>query len=148
MPDDIGGAIPDDMGGTMPDDQGAAIADDIGAAIADDIGAAMFGAAEAGIIPGMPPIIPIPAPMGKELTPHRQSHMHWPLFIVPIPGTTLALAIGIEELIVDMDEVIIVIEDVVVVLPMVSIARHAMSCELGALILKRIPAWQWSPWPQ
>ena len=117
---------------------------------ADDMGAAIVGAADAGIIPGMPPIIPIPipAPMGKEFTPQRQSHMHWPLFIVPIPGTTLALAIGIDELMVDMDEFIVIIEDAVVVPPRVSMARHAMSLSLGALILKRMPAWQWSPWPQ
>ena len=78
--------------------------------------------------------------------------MHWPLFIVPIPGTILALAIGIDELIgIDIVELIgidIFIEDVVIIPPLKSIARHAMSLSLGALILKRMPCWQWSSWPQ
>ena len=101
---------------------------------------AMVGADDAGIMPGIPPIQPIPTPGGKALTPQRQSHMHWPLLIVPVPGTTLALAMG-------MDELMVVMYDAVAVLPMVSIARHAASLEPG-LMLKRMPCSQWSAWPQ
>jgi hypothetical protein len=104
----------------------------------DDIGPANDGADAAGIIPGIPPIIPIPSPRGNALTPHRQSQLHWPLLIVPIPGTILAD--GIDEL-TDMAEV-------AMVPPIVSIARHAMSFWLGALILNRMPRSQWSAWPQ
>lgn len=121
----------------------------------DAMAPAIDGAADDGIIPGIPPIIPIPAPAGNALTPQRQSHMHWPLFIVPIPGTMLALAIGVvvEELIgidIVFEELIgidIIMDDVVAP-PMVSMALHAMSLSLGALMLKRMPRWQWSAWPQ
>ena len=34
--------------------------------------------------------MPMPAPAGNELAPHRQSHAHWPLVAVPQPGVTLA----------------------------------------------------------
>jgi hypothetical protein len=102
----------------------------------DDIGAANDGADAAGIIPGNPPIIPIPSPAGNALTPHRHSQLHWPLFIMPVPGTILAD--GIDELIaIDADAAV-----VAVVPPTVSIARHAMSLSLGALMLNRIPRWQ------
>jgi len=108
----------------------------------DDIGAAIDGADAAGIIPGIPPIIPIPSPRGNALTPHRQSQLHWPLFIMPVPGTILAD--GIDEVIgIDMD-----MAEVAVVPPIVSICRHAMSFWLEALMLNRMPSSQWSAWPQ
>jgi hypothetical protein len=108
----------------------------------DDIGPAIDGADAAGIHPGIPPIIPIPSPAGNAPTPHRQSQLHWPLFIVPVPE--IMLADGIDELIgIDMD-----MAAVVMLPPIVSIARHAMSFWLGALMLNRMPSSQWSAWPQ
>jgi hypothetical protein len=93
----------------------------------DDIGIAIVGPEDAGIMPGIPPIMPIPAPVGKALTPQRQSHMHWPFIIVPMPGTTLAVAIAMEDVLVELR---------------VSRARHAMSLSPGALMLKRMPCSQ------
>ena len=108
----------------------------------DDIGPAIDGADAAGIIPGIPPIIPIPSPRGNALTPHRQSQLHWPLFIVPVPGTILAD--GIDELNgIDAD-----MAEVAVLPPIVSICRHAASFWLEALMLNRMPRSQWSAWPQ
>jgi hypothetical protein len=98
----------------------------------DDIGVAIVGPEAAGIMPGIPPIMPIPAPVGKALTPQRQSHMHWPFIIVPMPGTTLAVANAMED---------VLMEDVVVEVR-VSRARHAMSLSPGALMLKRMPSSQ------
>jgi hypothetical protein len=72
--------------------------------------------------------MPIPAPAGKALEPQRQSHTHWPFIIVPMPGTTLGVAIAM-----------VVLEP-----PTVSMARHAVSLLAGALMLKRMPCWQWS----
>ena len=61
---------------------------------------------------------------------------------MPVPGTILAD--GIDELAaMDMDMAAVVVEP-----PIVSIARHAMSLALGALMLNRMPRWQWSAWPQ
>lgn len=102
----------------------------------DDTGAAIDGADAAGIIPGIPPIIPIPSPAGNALTPHRQSQVHWPLFIMPVPGTMLADGIAMDVAAVDMEP------------PTVSIARHAVSLSFGALMLNRMPFSQWSAWPQ
>jgi hypothetical protein len=108
----------------------------------DDIDTAIDGADAAGIIPGIPPIIPIPSPAGNALTPQRQSQLHWPLFIMPVPGTILAD--GIDELTaIGMDMAAVVMEPAIV-----SIARHAMSLSLGALMLNRMPRSQWSAWPQ
>jgi hypothetical protein len=108
----------------------------------DGIDTAIDGADAAGIIPGIPPIIPIPSPTGNALTPHRQSQLHWPLFIMPVPGTILADGID-EPAVTDMDMAAVVMEP-----PIVSIARHATSLSLGALMLNRMPRWQWSAWPQ
>jgi hypothetical protein len=102
----------------------------------DDKDTAIDGADAAGIIPGIPPIIPIPPPAGNALTPHRQSQLHWPLFIVPIPGMILADGVA-------TDMAAVVVEPL-----RVSIARHAMSLALGALMLNRMPRSQWSAWPQ
>lgn len=93
----------------------------------DDIGVAIIGPEAAGIMPGNPPIMPIPAAAGKALVPQRQSHMHWPFIIVPMPGTTLAVAIAMEDVLVELR---------------VSRARHAMSLSLGALMLRRMPSSQ------
>jgi hypothetical protein len=103
----------------------------------DDIGVAIVGPEAAGIMPGNPPIMPIPAPAGKALTPQRQSHMHWPFIIVPMPGTTLAVAIAMEDVLVED----VLMEDVWVEVR-VSRARHAMSLSPGALMLKRMPCSQ------
>jgi hypothetical protein len=71
------------------------------------------------------------------------------LFIVPVPGIILALAIGVDiDIVFELIGIDIIIEDVAVVLPMVSMARHAMSLALGALMLKRMPCSQWLAWPQ
>jgi hypothetical protein len=102
----------------------------------DDTDTAIDGADAAGIIPGIPPIIPIPPPAGNALTPHRQSQLHWPLFIVPVPGMILADGIA-------TDMAAVVVEPLIV-----SIARHAVSLALGALMLNRMPRSQWSAWPQ
>jgi hypothetical protein len=59
----------------------------------------------------------------------------------------LALAIGIDIDIVFEELIDIIIDDVVMELR-VSMARHAMSLSLGALMLKRMPCSQWSAWPQ
>lgn len=87
--------------------------------------------------------MPIPAPVGKELTPQRQSHVHWPSFIVPVPGTTLAVARDVV-----FDELTDVDMDTVFVAFVVFKARHAMSLSFGALMLKRMPDTQWLPWSQ
>jgi hypothetical protein len=61
---------------------------------------------------------------------------------MPVPGTILAD--GIDELtVIGMDMAAVVMEPAIV-----SIARHAMSLSLGALMLNRMPRSQWSAWPQ
>lgn len=68
---------------------------------------------------------------------------------MPVPGTILALAIGIDmDVVFELIDMDIIIEDVIMVLLRVSRARHAMSLSLGALMLKRMPRSQWSLWPQ
>lgn len=89
--------------------------------------------------------MPIPAPAGKALAPQRQSHIHWPFMIVPIPGTTLAVAIAI--VVDELFDMVIIMEAVVIELR-VSMARHAISLSPGALMLNRMPRSQWSAWPQ
>ena len=85
-----------------------------------------------GIMPGIPPIIPKPAPMGNALAPQRQSQVHTPLFSVPVPVTIL----GVVDVVVVDDEFV------------VSMSRHAVSLVVLALMLKRMPSSQWSDWPQ